>query len=358
MKKLYVGVDLHKRSCWVTVLDADGRLLESRRMGTGKQELEAYFGQLRKPAAVAVEATFNWYYFLNVMEPLGLELHLVHPWKTRAIAAARIKHDRLDSRVLAELLRTGFLAEAWIAPRRVREERQLLRYRVHTVQWATRAKNSIHGVLNRNGIRTPLRSPFGPKGRQFLKQVELARTDRWEVDGQMERLDLLGDQLAALDREIRQQAKASPVARALEQIPGIGPFIASLVMAEVGDIRRFPSAKHLISYIGLAPSLHASGEHRWGGPITKQGSSVLRWALVQAAHRAALHPRFYGFYQRQRERHGTSRAAVALARKLAVIAFYRWRHALRGAARPPQVERVRERTSGGAWSEHRPLMSD
>jgi len=267
MEKLYVGVDLHKRSCWVTVLDADGHLLESRRIGTTKPELLEFFGKVRKPAEVAVEATLNWYYFLNVMEPLGLELHPVHAWKTRAIASARIKHDRLDSRVLAELLRTGFLAEAWIAPRQVREERQLLRYRVHTVQWATRAKNSIHGVLNRNGVRSPLGSPFGPKGRPFLEEVELPKTDRWEVDGQLERLDLLGSQLAALDRELRRKAKASPVAQALEQIPGIGPFIASLVMAEVGDVRRFPSAKHLVSYTGLAPSLYASGAHRWGGPI-------------------------------------------------------------------------------------------
>lgn len=294
MEKLYLGVDLHKRSCWVTVLDTDGHLVESRRMGTEKPELLEFFGKVRKPAALAVEATFNWYYFLNVIEPLGLELHLVHPWKTRAIASARIKHDRLDSRVLAELLRTGFLAEAWIAPRVVREERQLLRYRVHTVQWATRAKNSIHGVLNRNGIRSPLGSPFGRKGRQFLEEVELPGTDRWEVDGQLERLDLLGTQLAALDREIRRKAKASPVAR----------------------------------------------------------------ALVQAAHRAALNPRFYGFYQRQRERHGASRAAVALARKLVVIIFHRWRHAWRVQEALPRVEKVRERTSAGAWSEHRPLASD
>jgi hypothetical protein len=88
MEKLYLGVDLHKRSCWVTVLDADGHLLESRRLGTEKLELEKYFSQVRKPAAVAVEATLNWYYFLNVVEPLGLELHLVHALKTRAIASA------------------------------------------------------------------------------------------------------------------------------------------------------------------------------------------------------------------------------------------------------------------------------
>ncbi len=357
MEKLYLGVDLHKRSCWVTVLDADGHLLESRKLGTEKWELEEFFGKVAKPAALAVEATFNWYYFLNLVEPLGLELHLVHPWKTRAIASARIKHDKLDSRVLAELLRTGFLAEAWIAPRAVREQRQLLRYRVHTVQWATRAKNSIHGVLNRNGIRLPLGSPFGPRGREFLSEVELPETDRWEVSGQLVRLDLLRHQLGELDREIRKRSKASPVAQALEQIPGIGPFIASLLIAEIGDIWRFPTAKHLASYTGLVPSLYASGEHRWGGAITKQGSTVLRWALVQAAHRAALSPRFQDFYQRQRARHGAGKATVALARKLAVIAYYRWRQALH-AAGPPKVEKVRECSWGSAWSDDRPLKSD
>jgi len=358
MEKLYLGVDLHKKSCWVTVLDADGHQLESRKLGTEKWELLEYFGKVRQPAALAVEATFNWYYFLNVIEPLGLELHLVHPWKTRAIASARIKHDKLDSRVLAELLRTGFLAEAWIAPRPVREQRQLLRYRVHTVQWATRAKNCIHGVLNRNGIRSPLGSPFGPRGRAFIAEAELPETDRWEVKGQLARLDLLGEQLRELDREIRKRSEASPIAQALEEIPGVGPFIASLLIAEIGDVRRFPTAKHLASYTGLVPSLYASGEHRWGGPITKQGSAILRWALVQAAHRAALSPRFQGFYQRHRQRHGAGKATVALARKLAVIAYYRWRHALHASDPPKELEKVRERSCGSAWSEQRPVTSD
>src|SRR2546426_3429814 len=148
MEKLYLGVDLHKRSCWVTVLDADGHLVESRKLGTEKWELEEFFGKVAKPAALAVEATFNWYYFLNVIEPLGLELHLVHPQKTRAIASAWIKHDQLDSRILARLLHAGFIAEAWIAPQPVRELRQLVRFRARTVRWATRAKNGGHGVLN------------------------------------------------------------------------------------------------------------------------------------------------------------------------------------------------------------------
>jgi len=322
----------------VTVLDADGQLVESRKLGTGRKELEDYFGRLLRPAAVAVEATFNWYYFLDVVEPLGLELHLVHPWKTRAIASARIKHDQLDSRILAELLRTGFLAEAWIAPREVREQRQLLRHRARSVQWATRAKNGVYGVVNRQGIRPPVESLFGPKGRAFLAELELAAMDRWEVEDQLLRLDVLEGQIAALDREIRRRGRENAVVRALEEVPGIGPFIALLLVAEIGDLQRFPSAKHLASYTGLVPSLHASGERRWGGPVTKQGSTLLRWALVQAAHRAAQSARFSEYYQRQRARLGAAKATVALARKLAVISYYRWRAAELRQDSPPAAQ--------------------
>jgi len=144
----------------------------------------------------------------------------------------------------------------------------------------------------------------------------------------------------------------------LERIPGIGPFIALLLVAEIGDVQRFPTAKHLASYTGLVPSLYASGEHRWGGAITKQGSTVLRWALVQAAHRAALSPQFQAFYQRQRARHGAGKATVALARKLAVIAYYRWRQALPQPSLAKPAEQVRERSCVGAWSEDRPFRSD
>ena len=131
---LYLGVDLHKRSCSVTVLDADGQVKQQWKLGTDRTTLLEYFRKIPQPAKVAVEATFNWDYFLDLLEPLGLELHLVHPWKTRAIASARIKHDWLDSRILAELLRTNFLAEAWIAPRPVRELRQLLRHRARSTR--------------------------------------------------------------------------------------------------------------------------------------------------------------------------------------------------------------------------------
>lgn len=322
---LYLGVDIHKKSCWVTVLDEEGREREQRKLGMDRAALLEYFGKIAKPAKLAVEATFNWYYFLDLIEPLGFELHLVHPQKTKAIASAKIKHDKLDSRVLAQLLRADFIAEAWIAPPRVREQRQLLRHRTRTVRWATRAKNGVHGILNREGIVAPLDSVFGPQGRAFLGEVKLKELDRWEVDDQLARLDLLAEQIAELDQEVAKRAKADEVTQALDAIPGVGPFIALLLVAEIGEVKRFPSAKHLVSYTGLAPSLYASGERRWTGQITKQGSSLLRWALVQAAHRAALSARFAGYYEHQAKRHGKAKAAVALARKLATISYYRWR---------------------------------
>ena len=357
---LSLGVDVHKRSCWVTVLDGDGQELEQRKLGMERATLLGYFGKLPQPAQVAVEATCNWYYFLNVLEPLGLELHLVHPQKTRAIARARIKHDQLDSRILARLLHAGFIAEAWIAPRPVRELRQLVRHRTRSVGWATRAKNGVHGVLNRQGISAPVESLFGAKGRAFLQAAALRQLDRWEVDDQLARLDLLAAQIQELDQEIRARGRGSTAAQALEQIPGIGPFIALLLVAEIGDLRRFPTAKQLVSYLGLAPSLYASGERRWTGEITKQGSSLLRWALVQAAHVAARSPRFQEFYARQQERHGTAKAAVALARKLATISYYRRRAA--EAHGPPapagKSSGVHLGSSRSAGSEHRPFKSD
>jgi transposase len=149
--------------------------------------------------------------------------------------------------------------------------------------------------------------------------------DRWEGDDHLLRRDVLEGQIAALDREIRRRGRENAVARALEEIPGIGPFIALLLVAEIGAIQRFPTPKHLASYTGLVPSLYASGEHRWGGAITKQDSTLLRWALVQTAHQAARSARFSAYYQRERERLGAAKAIVALARKLAVISFYRWR---------------------------------
>jgi len=313
-------------------MKVEGRILESQRIGTERERLLSYFGKVEKPAAVA--ATFNGYYFLDLIEPLGLELHLVHPWKTRAIASARIKHDKLDSRILAELLRTGFLAEAWIAPREVRQQRQLLRYRAHTVRWATRAKNAVHGIVNRNGVPAPVESLFGPKGRAFLKDVVLPEMDRWEVEGQLARLDLLEQQIRELDREIRERVKADPVALALEMIPGIGPFIALLLVAEMGDIRRFPTAKHLASCTGLVPSLYASAEHRWGG-TQRAIFGILR--RPQSASRSG--------------QSGCCSGPQAGGDQLLPVAG--------GASTVmSKLKQVRECTWGGAWSEDRPFMCD
>jgi len=164
---LYLGVDLHKSSGWVTVLEADGQVRDSRKLSRERATRLGYFGKVEKPAAVAVEATFNWYYFLDLIEPLGFELHLVHPYKTRAIASARIKHDKLDSKILADLLRTNGSAPAWIAPRPIRAQRQLRRYRARSVPWGTRAKNAMHAIVNRQGIRPPWSRCSGRRGELF-----------------------------------------------------------------------------------------------------------------------------------------------------------------------------------------------
>jgi transposase len=151
-------------------------------------------------------------------------------------------------------LRTGFRAEAWIAPRQGRELRPWLRFRTRTVPGATRAQNGVHGVLGRQGLDSPHSPRFGPKGRAFLKELAWRELDRGEVDDPMARLDLRAGQIQELDQEIREGVKARAAAQAREPLPGIGPFIAWLLGAEIGDLKRFPTAQHVASYTGLAPS--------------------------------------------------------------------------------------------------------
>lgn len=252
------------KNCLVTVPDEDANELEQRKLSVDRSALLEYFWKVAEPAKLAVEATFNWHHFLNVVEPLGFELHVVQPLETKANASAGMKHDKPDSRTLAQLrvhrealdrAAAGAGAAAVVAApdadgtlRHAGEER--------------RARRAEPG-----GVVVPTESLIGAQGRAFLEEVKLRELDRWEVDDQLERFDLLQQQVGKLDHKIRERFEKDVVSQALDGIPGIEPFIAVSLVAEIGDLAQFSSPKHL-SYVGLAPSLYASGKRRWTGHIT------------------------------------------------------------------------------------------
>jgi transposase len=296
-------------------MDGLGTLIEERRLAN--EDLPAYLQTLSEPAKVALEATSNWYHIYELVEPWAEEVVLGHPLKTRIIAEAKIKTDKVDARVLADLLRVDYLPRAYIAPPALRELRELLRLRASLVRQRTALRNKVQAVLIKRGEKPPMRSVFGKKGKAWLAETatRLPAAYGGAIRRYLRVLDVLEAEIKAATDEIETTSAANEEAVRLRTVPGVGPYRALLILAEIGEVGRFRDAAHLFSYAGLVPSVHASGGRTRTGPLTKQGSPWLRWTMIEAAHSAIRTPGpLKNRYDRLRQRkpHGT--AIVDLAR--------------------------------------------
>jgi transposase len=324
MKEYYVGVDLHKRFSQVTVIDKNGGKVDERRIDNDREVLSQYFSRLPAGTGVAVESTSNWYWLAEVLEEAGMEMSLSHPLKTKLIASARVKTDRIDANCLAQLLRTNFLPTCHIPDKEQRELKQLIRYRISLVRMRTKLKNAIQNVLAARNIEVPEVSDlFGKKGKEFLRGVKLDQMDRLRVDGYLRVLEVIEGEIKELNKMVRERAKESEEAKRLMTIPGISYFSALTILSEIGDINRFPKAKHLASYAGLNPSVRESADKLRRGHISRMGSSWLRWIMVECAQVAARRSRaFKSFHQRIRNKKGYNMATVATARKMLEVIYH------------------------------------
>ena len=243
-----VGIDLHRKRSHVAVLDGYGRELCSRRVVNDGQTILALLGELEGDCRVALEATFGWEWLAELLEDAGYELHLAHPLRTRAIAAARVKTDAVDARTLAQLLRADLLPEAYIAPRALRDLRTLLRHRIALTQMRSALKCRVHALLATHGIQPHHSDLFGKGGREFLAAPELREPPQQRLDSVLRLIDDFDRELDLLAGEIDNRAEADERVPVLCQIRGIGRYTAMLVIAEVGEIERFPSARHLCAW--------------------------------------------------------------------------------------------------------------
>lgn len=196
-----------------------------------------------------------------------------------------------------------------------------VRYRASLVKTRTQLKNKIHTILSKNGISSPFSNLFGKGGLQFLRDIELRACYREALDGYLEVIDQLDIRIQEVSSEIDQKAKLDKQAKLLMTMPGIGCYSALLILGEIGDIKRFPDAKHLVSYAGLAPGVHSSGGKTHYGHITKQGSRWLRWVLMEASHHASRTKRFNQLYNRVCRKHGKNTAKVAVARQMLHVIY-------------------------------------
>jgi transposase len=318
---VYVGMDVHRKRSQVALLDHDGTQLLNRNLPNDPTELIPILGQLEPGTAVAFEAAYGWGWLAELLEELGLEPHLAHPGGCKAIAAARLKDDRVDARTLAHLLRTDLLPEAWIAPPQVRDQRALLRHRAGLVRLRTTLKNRVHAVLADRGVQ--LAQPLWTQaGRAWLDGLALPAVPRAVVDDCAGLVDQLAPTIARVERDLLAHTTPDPRVQALLALPGIGKLTAMTLVAEIGDITRFPTARKLCAWAGLTPAVRNSDRKVRHGHITKQGSPWVRWVLVEAAHKAAARPPFAHFFAQCAARRGPKIATVAVARKLLARSFH------------------------------------
>jgi len=259
---------VHRKRSQVAVVTEDGTVQLNKNTVNGTAPILRLIGDLPSGTPVAFEAAFGWSWLAQLLEDYGFEAHMVHPLRCKAIASARLKNDKVDAATLAQLLRADLLPEAWIAPPAVRQLRALLRHRTGLVRLRTQLQNRIHAVVADFGYDRAGSYLSGP-GRGWLAELELPAVSREIITDCLTFIDALAPEIDRIDGELRQHAKTDPRVKILTTLPGVGQFTALVMLAEIGDISRFPSSRKLASWAGLTPTVRGSDRTVRHGHISK-----------------------------------------------------------------------------------------
>ena len=316
----YVGIDFHRRRSVIVHKNATGELLETVHLDNDPGAFAAELAKAGEHPEVVLEACYGWYWLADLLQELGANLHLAHPlgnaWGNR-----RVKNDERDAADLVDLLRLGRLAEAYIAPPPLRELRELVRYRAKLVALRSGLKSQVHSVLAKEGVPVPMTDLFGTAGQDLLDTTKLGRSYAIRVSSLRELILAYSTQVEMLEGEIDDFLAGDKGYLAVQTIPGVGPVLGAVFLAEIGDVARFSSPEKLCCWAGLTPRHRESDTHVHRGPITKQGSRILRWAAIEAAsrHHGVQDARFEAISARR----GSKKIArVALARHIVTLAYY------------------------------------
>ena len=322
----YVGVDLHKQIivlCVVVVVNGHKQVLTRRKLACrDTAALVEFFGSLGS-FRVAVEATAAYEWFLELIEPQAERIVLVHPRKMRIIAESRRKTDRLDAQILAEFLASNELPEAWRPTPRVREHRALVRHRDSYRRRISSLKCRLRNLLAH--YNADVAKLFTAAGREHLAQAALNASDRFIADDLLAELDSQLARRHEVDQRLVKFAESATIAErearaVLATVPGIGPVTTEILLSELGDIRRFGSQANVVQYAGLAPGVRESAGVRRNQAITKEGSRLLRWTMIELAWRMVAHTRRWNsVYEKLKARCGSKKAIVAVARRVLCV---------------------------------------
>lgn len=323
----YMGIDHHKQYSYVTVMDKEGAVIKEGWVLNYRAEIEEFLRGSKDELSAVIEAGRSSYVMTDMLEEMGIEVTVAHPKEIKAIAKAKIKTDKRDSRILADLLRADLIPAVYKRDAETRAAQRVLRQRVFFVATMTRVKNRVRALLAQQGeeIQRTLGAEndlFTRKGMMCLKGLSLPARDQVLL----EELLRFYEEVAGLIKESNQLVdslyREMKEAQLISSVPGFGSFLSVLVATEIGDIGRFSGVEKLHSYAGVIPSTHSSGERSYHGKIIKEGNRWLRWAAIEAvwpAIRADFDIRL--FYQKHAMKKNGNAAKVATARRLLTIIY-------------------------------------
>ena len=332
----YFGLDLAKRETQAAVLNSNGEQIQQKRFATSRDQFLVLAAELREADTVALEVTTNSASIARLLRDNSKARVIVsNPIKTKVIAQAKIKTDKIDARVLAELARVGYLPEVWLPDEDTEALRQFITDRTSLVRRRTECKNSIHSVLHRNLVRQEYSDLYGTSGREWLEaiiageetEVPVAQLDRLRMGSLLNEIDRIDALVADLESVIASYIAVRPSLKdqldRLMSVPGINLVTGVGILSTIGDVSRFPDKKKLAAYFGVVPSTYQSGDTSRNGRITKQGRAEARWLLIEAAEslRKAPGP-MRALYRRVAKRKNHNVAVVAVARKLIEIVHH------------------------------------
>jgi transposase len=319
----FVGLDVHKHYLIAVAVDRDKyEVMSPRRVPLAR--LDTWVRKTLTPQdAVVLEMTTNTFQLYDDLRPYVHSVTVVHPPHVALITRAQVMTDRIAARTLARLHAVGLLPSVWVPSAEVRDHRALVAQRSKMVRLSTQAKNRLHSVLHRHHLLPPAGKPFAADKHEWWLELEISALERVRVRCDLDTLVFAQSQIRLLEEAMTALAAQDERVVLLRQLPGVGLITALTLLAAIGDVSRFPSAKHLVGYAGLGARVHDSGLTRRTGRITKAGRRDIRAAMVEAAHTAVrTHPHWRAELARLEPRLGKNKAIVAIARKLLVAVWH------------------------------------
>lgn len=322
----YIGMDVHKQFTVAVVKDKDGNLLAEEKFDNSKRNFENFLGNFKQEdTQIVMESTSVWEPIYDLIEDINPRIKLANPVKTRAIAEARIKTDKVDASTLCDLLRANLVAESYIPSKGVRELRDIIRARKSLVQDKVKTKNKIQAILTKTGLKLPYKTLCKSSMAWIVEEIETKHFNMKSITASyINLLEHYNFEIKKIDERLAEIALKDDRVQLLKTIPGIGNTIALTILAEIGDINRFESSKKLCSYAGLVSGIKQSGNTLRFGRLIKQSNKNLKTCFIEASWvlvRTKEASKFKWFYGNLSKKKGKQKAICAVARKLCSVTY-------------------------------------